>query len=792
MAGRPPFNSGTDPELEEMFRREPELREVSRRLRASRPDPSLSPHFKAYLRAKLMDAAEVELRPRGLRRLRPRANTFAWTGAGLGVAMIGAVVAIVLLSHPSDKIDVISANSQIDGQANVDPNDVIRISFTRAMDHAAVEKGLHIQPATQVTKQWQGNTLVLTPVNKLSGNTPYTVTIAKDSARATDGAVATTDIHIAFGTHPTASPAPKPTPTGPPQLALNPVLPVGGGVQLVFAGDGSLLATAATPSTASPAPGSPTPAAAETTPSVTLSITATPSATSAPAPGLYRIAADGTTSRLGDPVSGAALSKGDHSLALLAPSSGGRAAVEVAGADGSHLTTLATTDDTTTPLAWGGDDLHPTVVYVADGLLRTVDLQGRVRTVAGRHAVVAGAPVVLSADGRYAYIGHAPAPAGTPGSTPQASPAAGPTPTPAPANPGVIVDLTTGNSRALAGAVTAVAFSYDGSRVFWVDSTTGQLLSAPSGGGDSTTVPVAGSGQGTSIDSLGADGDGSRVAYILHRADGSGELRVTSAPAGTILAAVSSQGLSRPVLSAAGDSVATVQGGTQPTAERASVPGPAVVSPSSGVPAEASALVGKLLDAQVSGTVNTLGALVAPQAAADLATATPTTLSRGYVVRIGRVPGSATAVVASIRLIRDPSKLDASTLSPALSSDETATVDSVAVNSPYALTAITATPLRPEPLGPQIVHVESSGDSLSSVLRITFDSDLRSATIAGAITVLNTNGKHLASTVSYDASTRVATVTVAEHRPLTLSIGVALLDIEGQPLASPFRSTIDG
>jgi Big-like domain-containing protein len=798
MAGRPPLDRGFDPELEDIYKKEPELRDVARRLHASLPDPVPAPHFKAYLRARLVDAAAAELRPRGLRRLRPRPAAFAWTGAGLGVAMIAAVVATVVLSHPHDSV-VVSANSQVDGQANVDPNDVIRISFTQAMDHAAVEGGLRIQPATQVTRQWDGNTLVLTPVNKLSGNTPYTVTIAKASARAADGSVAPADIHIAFGTHPAASPTPTPTPTGPPQLALHPVVPVDGGAQLIIGGDGNLLASNAAPTSASsvpatPAPGSPAPATATPLP---LGVTLTPAPTpSAPAPGLFRVSADGTAQRLGDPVAAIALSSGERSLALLGPADGsGHAAVEVANADGSHLTTLTTTDDPQTPLAWGGDDLHPMVIFVTGGSLHTVDLQGKVRTVPGQHAIPARATVVFSADGRYAYIGPAPSSA-TPATTPGSSPTPGST-TPA-ATPGgaaaqgIVVDLVTGNGHPLNHAATAVAFSRDGNRVLWVDSTSAALLSAASAGGDSVNVPVPGVDQGSSVDSLAVDGSGSRIAYILHHANGAGELRVAKLPAGTVLATVSSQGLGRPVLSAGGDTLATVAGGTHATAELASLPGAATGEAPSSVPAEAAALVNKLVDAQVGGSVGTLGSLVAPQATADLVTVTPAALSRGYVVRIERAPGSSTTVVASIRLIRDPSKLDTATLSPALSSDETATVDRATAGGPYALTAIAATPLRPEPLGAQVVHVDSSGDPLSTVLHITFDSDLRSETVAKAITVLNSAGKHLDTSVTYDPSTRVATVSVTGARPLTLIIGVSLIDVEGQPLAAPYRTTLNG
>lgn len=765
MAG-PPFDQGADPELEEILRGDTELLDLSRRLRASRPDPQVGPHFRAYLRARIMDAADTELRPRGLRRLLPRPGALAWGGAGLGVAMIGAVVLTLVLSHPADQINVVSANSQIDGKGNIDPNDVIRISFTQAMDHGSVESGLHIQPATAVTKQWDGNTLVLTPVNKLSGNTPYSVTIAKGAARATNGTVAASDIHITFGTHPAPTPVPSPSPAGPPALVLHPVGAADRGAQLVLAADGSLLVTSAPP------------AASQATPTPSTQVTSAGS-------GLVRVAPDGSTSRIGDAVTGAALSPGDRSLALLGPVSGGRYPVEVANADGSHLTQLTTTDLAATPLAWGGDDLHPVILFVGDGQLRLVDLQGRVRTVAGHHSVAAGMPVAFSADGRYAYVGPL-APAAV------ASPNPSPTPTPVstPAAPvgGQLVDTRTGDSPTLANSASVVAFSRDGSRVLWVDAGSGALLSAPTAGGNITSVPVAGSGTGVTLGSLQADSTGSRAAFLLSRSDGSRELRVVAVPSGTTLATANGQGLARIVLSAAGDRLAALRTDASGTvAELAgaptSVPGASLTPP--GVPAEAAGLVSKLVDGQVS---NNLGALsfVAPSVTQHLAQVTPQGLSRGYIVRVERVSGSPTAVTAAIRLIRDPSKTN-----PVLFSDETVTLERSAADTPYLVTEVSATPLQPEPVGPQIVHVDSSGDPLSTVLRITFDSDLRADSVAPAIAVLNAEGKQVTTTVSYDMASRVATVTVSGQRPLTLTVATSLLDVDSQRLATVFTTTLD-
>ncbi|HEX6488156.1 MAG TPA: Ig-like domain-containing protein, partial [Candidatus Dormibacteraeota bacterium] len=87
-------------------------------------------------------------------------------------------------------------------------------TFQTAMDHQSVEQALQIVPATQVTYQWKGNTLLVQPVaGQLAPNTQYRLTLgstATTSAGTQLGKPAT----IVFVTSPQPAPAlPTPTPT---------------------------------------------------------------------------------------------------------------------------------------------------------------------------------------------------------------------------------------------------------------------------------------------------------------------------------------------------------------------------------------------------------------------------------------------------------------------------------------------------------------------------------------------------------------------------------------------------
>ena len=324
----PPF--GDDPELTDLLEQEPELKDLARTLRASRPEPVVGPHFQAYLRSRLLDTARSRRR-RMWHRLGWAPPAFAWGGAALGATMIAAVLVTTVVYHPNDRLQNIAYASQIDGRANVDPGDVIRISFNQPMDHAAVVKGLRIQPATAYTTTWQGDTLVITPHHQLAANTPYTVTVPRDQARTADGKVAASDVQITFGTHP-ATQLPTPAP-GPATLALRPLGAVSMDARVLLTPDGTLVVTAGDWTT-SGASSSSSSTSSSSLPSLVNPLNpASPSASSSSSTAFIRISPDGTPSRLGDAATAATLSPDGRYAAYLVPN-GNAADVRIVALDG--------------------------------------------------------------------------------------------------------------------------------------------------------------------------------------------------------------------------------------------------------------------------------------------------------------------------------------------------------------------------------------------------------------------------------------------------------------------------
>ena len=124
-------------------------------------------------------------------------------------------------------------------------------------------------------------------------------------------------------------------------------------------------------------------------------------------------------------------------------------------------------------------------------------------------------------------------------------------------------------------------------------------------------------------------------------------------------------------------------------------------------------------------------------------------------------------------------------------------VDETVVLSPHGggflVSALHAGTLRDEPVGPHVVSVAPlSGSTL--VLRVSFDSDLRASSVAGAISVTTRGGALLRVTTVYDANLRTATITVpvSADTVVRLTIGTTLVDVDGQALAGPFTVVSGG
>ena len=760
----------TDPELEDLFREDRSLHQTARLLRASRPEPTIQPDFHQRLRTQLMEAASARPVRRGTGRvreprlprrpfwLRLRASHFAWGGAGLGAALTAAtVVALVVGNQGPGTTQTIVATSPVAADHLVSPNNTILVSFNQPMDHSAVEAGLRIEPATQVTTTWQGNQLVITPVHHLAGNTPYTVTIPQTSLVASSGAHATASVQINFGT----APAPPPIVGNqkPPEVTQAGLGSAADGGVLVFAPDGGVVtnapgqaAAAATPSPSSSPSATPSAAAPSKSPAANPSAapTSTPSATGGSH--LVELSAQpGNPLVLGGAATAAAFSPDGSRLATAVASSGG-SDITVSRADGTDSSTLTHSATPVVAIAWTSGS---SIEYATTQAVESVDLGGNVESVA---ADPPGSIAGLAPGGAVAYL------------------------SPGDATPGRLLTLAGGAVANLAGNQQAgdVAFSGDGSTVSWIDrsSTTALLTTRPTGGGAAATVSILDPGSG--LRALALNRDGSVVAYGEVLGDGTGRLVIAQLPTGAPIAI--GDGPSQVAFSPRGDVLAVRLQSTQGSSVALDqLPG-AAPSPRPSVPTAASQVLHAFLDAQVAGNLSALQALSAP------GVVTPSLLQSGLsrASLIDAVEHTDSTVDAIATLVVDPT----ASRTTALVAEEILSLKRI--GGSYVVNAVNAVALHELASGPHVISVTSTSRARGLIAQIGFDSDLDPATVLGAITVQDASGSSIPVTVSYDENSRTATVSLSSlpSGALSIIVGTGLRDVNGQSPGAPFTAPL--
>ncbi len=722
-----------DPELEELFSAEPELKQTAMLLHAARPEIEPDPRFRNRLRASLMADAHRMRAPR--RRLFLGPVHLAWAGAGVGVVAIAATVLTLLNGPPPDRQNVV-ALSNVAAQHSVSPDDVITVAFNQPMDQRAVVSGLHIQPATEIRTAWRGNDLLITPVHHLTGNTPYTVTIARAAARTAAGATAAAPIEIAFGT---AATPPRTTAAKPPALVTTAVGQALPGASVLIAPDGSFLVTSA----AAPSPS----ASAAPTASAT-SAAATPTA-EVPGPALVAYpAGGGAPIVVGRAATRVAFSPNGNLLAAAEPDGSGADLLVVSGPTGSAPATLVSSQSSISSLAWSS---NRTVVYATAGAIRSVDLTGVSHTL----AQPAGAgSVQLARGGRYAYL----------------APVSG--------SGGQLLDIASGATQPLPGSGPAVAFSDDGSTVAW---------EAPSGSpgrvetqvmGSSARVPVSTVDTSARVTILGLSPNGSEIAYVQQRPGGAASLVVAQLPSGAPLAI--GPAASTLAFGPGGRTLALLTPGS--AVLRGTVPGGTQPTQSTSLPAAARTALQAFVDAQVRGDTDTIGALSASSAAAS--PKTPAGLTRGYVVSAASNRDG--TVTATAELIVDPT---ASHPQPQ-QAEETLTLSRLDGGAAFLITGVDAGRLHDEQPGPHVVGVTTATQHGAAVVQINFDSDLAAASVANAIALVAADGSPLHPAIVYNAETRSATLTLSAvpASPITVSVAPALQDVDGQSLGAQFTT----
>ena len=751
-----------DPEIEGLFDGDQGLTELAHSVRAARPDPPLDPRFQGILRAQLMREAPAALgaaampvrthtiRPGAVRTKRiwwRRSTPFAWAGAGLGAALVAATFLSVFRTPVQDH--QVTAFSSVAELHAVSPSNVITVAFNEPMNRAAVVAGLHIHPATQVTTSWQGNNLLITPTHQLAGNTPYTVTIDRKDAQASNGQLAASDIRISFGTAPTPPPAPAIA-----QLVPRPLASVSDGSQLISAGGGTVIATSSTAVPTTPSSLKPSPSASSSSKATATPATASPGslagATAVPTLGgeLVSMSVRGGVTDLGPAASSAALAPNALTLVAAVPTTAGTN-IELVPVDGSKRSKLATLAVPVLATGWLSSD---TALVAEPDRIVTVDLLGHVSTLTTLPLTTTR--VIFSANGGQAFAGATSA-------------------------DGELIDLTSQQARSLPGSRQTAAFSGDGSVVAWVDATARptRLLTSPVAREAAATVPL--DRPGDVISDIALDPTGGHLAVVDQAATGGSELDVMALPSGTVIAR-GPQALA-PVYSALGDSLVFASGGI---AQLATVPGIAAGTDINVLPDGAAGTLKAFIDAQVEADNAGLQTLSAP--GVDATGSTPQGLSRAYLISAVSNPDG--SVSATARLIVDATARHAT----AAFADESLGLSKRAGGG-YLVTSLIAGPLHDEPIGPHVLSVVPvAGKTL--VLRVSFDSDLRASTVADAIAVDTRAGDRLVVTTVYDANTRTATITVPvpADTAVTLTIATTLVDVDGQGLASKFRVVSGG
>jgi hypothetical protein len=222
-----------------------DLRELGQYLRAT-PHPYAhvepTPQFRQALHRRLMreawEQASKPVLPWYRRVLAPQ--PMAWTAAAVGAVLI-VFVAFFFAAGPrqTDEINVSVTLAEPNAQlvSTVQPID---LNFSQPMDTSSVH--VQIQPATQFVYQWQGSTLKITPVNGLSANTQYQVTVTSARTASQKPVAKIQPVIFSTGPAPTPTPSagPKPTPQPLPVVGAREIAPIGG-LPSLWSADGSSL-----------------------------------------------------------------------------------------------------------------------------------------------------------------------------------------------------------------------------------------------------------------------------------------------------------------------------------------------------------------------------------------------------------------------------------------------------------------------------------------------------------------------------------------------------------------------
>ena len=750
-----------DPELQEIFT-DPAHQEVVDLLQAARPaTPPLDPHFRNYLRAKLMTEAQRSLGPRASRSwfpfslsLKTLAPAMAAVAAGF-IVVLGVEVYLHNQAAPGNPVAVRLVNNPTN-VATVEP---IQLKFSGPVDKNAIEQSLQIEPATSVTKQWVGNTLVIVPDHQLAPNTTYTVTLkptavaptpnpAKPAETPRPAAVAT-PVAVRF----TTTPAPL-APAVPPSFKSSTVswrhddrLPNSSSMlNASWTPAGQLLVTR-------PA-GQPGPGA---------SATASPSAS--PAGGvstdIWLMSAKGTPLR--DLASGATLPAAAPTGGLFASwniNSSNQASLQIRDLQGALISTVATVSGVPDrPAVWVGSDR---IAYLDNGALRMVGLHTSVSlpTLKVDHGSLAG-----SADGQLLAVEST--------------------------NGSEVIDLSTGVVRThLPQGATGFGWSPKGDLAFLVQRDSGSDLFLLADAGPSK-IASGTNGQTWSDLNWAPDASslllaskpsvaGSTSSLLLINRDGSKPTAFGSAQ----LEYVS------PQWSPAGDLVLFTRR-DDATGVREFWTATAMASASDAAEQQALAEVNTFIQARIhgdnsaaQGELDDAGRAAYQATGMSLMGSPGAQFDRYYPITVQLQSSNPNRFLVGVRIFIAKSGVQTSFF------EEQLTL--VQQNQKYLIDAATATSIMPVGHGPTVVSVQLVQTSSREQVRVRFDADLNASTISTeTIKVRDLQGNDVGERVTFDPDNHLATVTV-DLRPgsYQLVVTTGITDINGVALAQEYDAPL--
>ena len=766
-----------DPELDELFS-DPADREVVDLLKASRPAaPPLDPHFRNYLRAKLMTEARRTLPARSSRpwfpfTLSPRTLAPAMAAVAAGFLVVLGVQ-IYLHRQPASIAVAVNIGKTIDKKTDVGTTEPIVIPFSGPVDKTAVAESVQIQPATSVTKQWVGQNLVIIPDHPLAPNTSYTVTL-KPSATSPPQPNPT----AASQPKPTAQPAPTVAPT--PVVvhfttARPPVLPVvppsfkSSNVSYGFdsrLGDfttsGSMLSAAWTPAgqllvtrpAGQPGPGSLPSPSASTTPSGSPAPKATTD--------VWLMSSLGTPIRIllpGGSFPAAAPSNG--LFAAWRVVTGNQASLEVWDLQGTLPATVATLNGVPDRApVWIGADR---IAYVDQGRLRVVDVHGS--PVYGSTIKIGGGSLAASPTSPLLAV------EGASGS--------------------VVLDLgAAGSTTPLPQGATGFAWSLKGDLGFLVQQNGGTDLYVRADGKTSTKVASSANGQTWSDLSWGPDATSLLLATRATNGSGTpGLILVNRDGSSPISFGEPSREYASPQWSPSGDLVLFTR--RDEAGGRAFWTATATPSTTDAAENQALAEVDKFMQARIHGDSVAAQAelddagVAAYQAGGSLLVGPAgNPFSRYYPVTVQFTGSTPNQFLVGVRIFSARGGVETSFF------EEQLTLE--LQGQRYLVHAVKTSATLALGHGPTVVSVEVVQSPPGEQVRVHFDADLKSQTVSSeTIQVKDGDGKVVQARVTFDPDNHLATLAV-KLRPgnYQLVVTTGVTDVNGVMLAQEYDAPL--